>query len=207
MQVSCQNLETYCDLSNSRTPSPLERSSIPDACNASRLNSSLVCDRFSNPYELLSTNLKPLKRETCRDVSSKPPLCFPAKLDSMCDGFIDYDLRLAELPLATGTDEEALDFMIWCDISAFLLADNIGARELSRHLSLETANLMLLKWDEADHLTTSTSSGPSNGFSLILWPAANGFREDIVNRYVLFISSFYYCSILLQMISWDFICH
>ncbi|KAL7062942.1 hypothetical protein AAHC03_01059 [Spirometra sp. Aus1] len=53
----------------------------------------------------------------------------------------------------------------------------------------------MLRW--ANSPSTSASSGPSDGFSLILWPAANGYREDLLNR-DRFLSLFVVASVVLQ---------
>ncbi|VDD82093.1 unnamed protein product [Mesocestoides corti] len=112
------------------------------------------------------------------------------RLATMCRGFIDYDLTHAQVPI--GKVAKPLDFDIWEAVGRYLLA--AGAKNVAACLVAETANLLLLKWVSIELPNTSQ---PSDGFSLLLWPAANGYRRDLFNR-DRFLSMFVTTSIVIQ---------
>ncbi|BHF59610.1 hypothetical protein SprV_0100257100 [Sparganum proliferum] len=131
--------------------------------------------------------------------SSRPQSAVSLQLDVLCQGFINYDLTRAER-LSTIFESQyednfkPLDRTLWQSIGTFLLSD-VQPSNLAKALSLECVHLLMLRW--ANSPSTSASSGPSDGFSLILWPAANGYREDLLNR-DRFLSLFVVASVVLQ---------
>lgn len=97
-------------------------------------------------------------------------------LTNMCQGFIKYDLNLAGLnfiDVSKPLDEEAFDAMSRVLISS-------GVDMVSNCLVNETVSIMVLNWlPDPGHSVTNL---PTEGYSLLLWPAANGFRRDLFNR-------------------------
>lgn len=97
------------------------------------------------------------------------------KLSRLCQGFVNYDL--------------ALDFPAFCDVTKPLDAEIFhavaktlltnGADVVADAISAETSRLLTLNW--VPQLAESGSL-PPNGYSLLLWPAAGGFRRDLFNR-------------------------
>uniref|UniRef100_A0A0X3PNG5 Tyrosine-protein kinase Fps85D n=1 Tax=Schistocephalus solidus TaxID=70667 RepID=A0A0X3PNG5_SCHSO len=131
--------------------------------------------------------------------SSRPQSTITLQLDVLCQGFINYDLTCAEIlpshfELPCDDNVKPLNSTMWQSIGAFLLSE-VQPSNLARALALEYVHLLMLRWATAS--STPTSSGPSDGFSLILWPAANGYREDLFNR-DRFLSLFVVASVVLQ---------
>ncbi|KAH9286322.1 hypothetical protein ECG_01805 [Echinococcus granulosus] len=112
------------------------------------------------------------------------------QLTGMCQGFVNYDLALTFLTfidVARILDEDAFYF-----VGKILL--NAGVDAVAACLATETASILTLSWlpDSGDSISL-----PSDGYSLLLWPAANGYRRDLFNR-DRFLSLFLTASIVLQ---------
>ncbi|VDM25311.1 unnamed protein product [Hydatigera taeniaeformis] len=97
------------------------------------------------------------------------------RLTKMCQGFVNYDLTLACLTSIDIT--KPLDEAAFITVGRILL--NAGANMVATCLAIETASILTLNW-----LPTSEDGIllPSDGYSLLLWPAANGYRKDLFNR-------------------------
>nr|CUU98376.1 hypothetical transcript [Hymenolepis microstoma] len=96
-------------------------------------------------------------------------------LVNMCQGFINYDLALTFLnfiDVAKPLDEEAFDAVSRVILSA-------GVDTVAGCLGNGTASILVLNW-LSDAGTANIL--PTDGYSLLLWPAANGFRRDLYNR-------------------------
>ena len=101
------------------------------------------------------------------------------RLTQLCRGFINYDFSL--FCLATVKVTKPLDVNVIQYVGKILF--NAGIDIVSTCLAIETSSILLFKW-----LPTSGSTGslPSDGYSLLLWPAANGYRRDLFNRFIFF---------------------
>ncbi|VDL58785.1 unnamed protein product [Hymenolepis diminuta] len=96
-------------------------------------------------------------------------------LTNMCHGFINYDLALAFLnfiDVAKPLDEEAFGA-----VSRVILSAGVDA--VAGCLAYETTSILVLNWLSKPGTVNTL---PSDGYSLLLWPAANGFRRDLFNR-------------------------
>ncbi|VDN98700.1 unnamed protein product [Rodentolepis nana] len=116
-----------------------------------------------------------LSLPTCSRFDASPKDSTFQYLVNMCQGFINYDLGLTFLnfiDVAKPLDEEAFDAVSRVVLSA-------GVDTVAGCLGNETASILALNWlSEAG----TSNSLPTDGYSLLLWPAANGFRRDLYNR-------------------------
>lgn len=97
------------------------------------------------------------------------------RLTKMCQGFVNYDLTLSFLTFDDVT--KPLDEGAFISVGKVLL--NAEADKVATCLATETASILTLNWlsNPEDGI-----SPPSDGYSLLLWPAANGYRRDLFNR-------------------------
>ncbi|KAM7540113.1 hypothetical protein Aperf_G00000027025 [Anoplocephala perfoliata] len=97
------------------------------------------------------------------------------RLTKMCQGLVNYDLALTFLnfvDVAKPLDEDAFSAVTKVILSA-------APETVADCLANETASILVLNWLSDSGNVTGL---PTDGYSLLLWPAANGFRWDLYNR-------------------------
>uniref|UniRef100_A0A0R3VZF3 Rho-GAP domain-containing protein n=1 Tax=Taenia asiatica TaxID=60517 RepID=A0A0R3VZF3_TAEAS len=129
---------------------------------------SIYCDPSNFSGSTLSLPTTSFTDLTHKDTTSQ-------RLTKMCQGFVNYNLTL---PFLTFDDvPKPLDEDAFISIGKVLL--NAKADTVATCLAMETASILTLNWlpIPGDDITL-----PSDGYSLLLWPAANGYRRDLFNR-------------------------
>ncbi|KAL5964332.1 hypothetical protein TSMEX_007900 [Taenia solium] len=144
---------------------------------------SIYCDPSNFSGSTLSLPTTSFTDLTHKDTTSQ-------RLTKMCQGFVNYNLTL---PFLTFDDvSKPLDESAFISVGKVLL--NAKADTVATCLAIETASILTLNWlpTPGDDISL-----PSDGYSLLLWPAANGYRRDLFNR-DRFLSLFLTASIVIQ---------
>lgn len=120
-------------------------------------------------------NQSTLSLPTTSDCDSFSKDCTFKRLTKMCQGLVNYDLALTFLnfvDVAKPLDKDAFSV-----VTKIILSSE--PETVATCLANETASILVLNWLPD---SGNVAGLPTDGYSLLLWPAANGFRRDLYNR-------------------------